>query len=129
MTNADGAACKVLLVDDTPDIRLVLRTLFGIGDSLEVVAEARDGLEAVQLSERHQPDVVVLDVAMPVMDGLEAIPEIRRVSPDSSIVMYSANDSQEIRAEALRLGATHFVQKGSDPDEVLDAVHEECANG
>lgn len=126
MTNDNS--CRVLVVDDTPEIRLVLGALLGIEDTLEVIAEAKNGREAVELSEQHQPDVVVLDVAMPVMSGLEAIPEIKRVSPNSSIVMYTANGSDETRAEALELGAAHFVQKGSDPDDVLDAVHEECAS-
>src|SRR4051812_13179945 len=113
--------CRVLLVDDTPEIRLVLRTLLRVEGDLEVIAEARDGLEAVQLAEHHQPDVVVLDLAMPVLDGFEAIPRINRVSPGASIVMYSAHGSAETRAKALALGAHHFVQKGGDPTDVVDA--------
>lgn len=120
-------ACRVLVVDDTPDIRLVLGALLGVEKTLEVIGEARNGREAVEFAEAHQPDVVVLDVAMPVMTGLEAIPEIKRVSPSTSIVMYSAHGTDETRAQALALGAAHFVQKGGDPDEVVGAVHEECA--
>jgi DNA-binding NarL/FixJ family response regulator len=119
--------CRVLLCDDTPEIRLILRTLLGIETELQVVAEARDGREAVELAEEHQPDVVVLDIAMPVMDGLQAIPEITRVSPDTSIVMYSAHGSQETRTKALNLGAHHFVRKGGDPTEVVETVQAECA--
>ena len=122
-------ACRVLLCDDTPEIRLILRTLLGLETEMEVVGEARNGLEAVRLVEEHRPDVVVLDLSMPVMDGFEAIPEIARVSPETSIVMYSAHGSSEIQAKAKRLGAHHFVQKGGDPMDVVESVQEECAAG
>jgi DNA-binding NarL/FixJ family response regulator len=117
----------VLLVDDTPEIRLILRTLLRIETQLEVVGEAANGRQAVELAQAHQPDVVVLDVAMPIMDGFEAIPEIVRVSPESSIVMYSAHGSEETRTRALDLGAHHFVRKGGNPNEVIETVQAECA--
>jgi len=126
---ASTDACRVLLVDDTPEIRQVLRALLGVTGELEVVGEARDGREAISLAEQHQPDVVVLDIAMPVMTGLDAIPEIARVSPETSIVMFSAHASPDTREEALRRGAHHFVRKGGDPTEVVEAVHEGCAEG
>jgi DNA-binding NarL/FixJ family response regulator len=96
---------------------------------MEVIGEAKNGLEAVQLVEEHRPDVVVLDLSMPVMDGFEAIPEITRISPDTSIVMYSAHASTEIQEKAKQLGAHHFVQKGGDPMEVIGSVQQECAAG
>lgn len=124
---SDQGSCRVLLCDDTPEIRLILRTLFKIDTEIEVVAEARNGAEAVELSERHRPDIVVLDLAMPVMDGFEAIPEISKVSPETRIVMYSAHGSEETKQRARELGAHHFVQKGGDPTTVVDTVQQECA--
>lgn len=120
-------SCRVLLCDDTPEIRTVLRTLFSIDTALHVVGEAKNGLEAVRLAEQHRPDVVVLDLAMPVMDGFEAIPEISRVSPETSIVMYTAHGSPGTRSKALELGAHHFVQKGGDPTTVITTVQDACA--
>lgn len=119
--------CRVVVVDDTPEIRMVVRTLLGLDEDVEVVGEAKNGLEAIQLAGEHRPDVVVLDIAMPVMDGMEAIPEIARVSPETSIVMYSAHASPELQSKAIGLGAHHFVKKGGDPTELVDRVHEECA--
>ncbi|MCW2924001.1 MAG: hypothetical protein JWM98_1405 [Thermoleophilia bacterium] len=125
----DQTTCRVLLCDDTPEIRMILRTLFSIETELDVIGEAANGAEAVQLVAEHRPDVVVLDLSMPVMDGFDAIPEIAKVSPETSIVMYSAHGSEETRAKALRLGADHFVRKGGDPSVVVGTVQDVCAGG
>ena len=95
--------------------------------SLDVIAEAKDGREAIDLAEQHQPDVIVLDVSMPVMDGFEALPHITIGAPGSTIVMYTAHGSEENRARALSLGAHHFVEKGGDPTGIVDTVEESCA--
>jgi DNA-binding NarL/FixJ family response regulator len=124
---SEATPCRVLLVDDTPEILMILRTLLRIETEMVVVGEAKDGRQAIDLAAAHRPDVVVLDVAMPVMDGFEAIPEIQRVSPETSIVMYSAHGSEETRTKALDLGAHHFVRKGGDPTEVIETVQAECA--
>lgn len=122
-------ACRVLLVDDTPEIRYVLRLLLGGVQTLDVIGEARDGKEAIDLAKQHQPDVIVLDVSMPIMDGFEALPHITKLAPESTVVMYTAHSSAENRARALSLGAHHFVEKGGDPTGIVDAVEASCAEG
>ena len=121
-------SCRVLLVDDTPEIRFVLRALLGDVQTLDVIGEAKNGREAIRLAEQHQPDVVVLDVAMPIMDGFEALPHITTVAPDSTVVMYTSQSTAADRARAMSLGAHHFVEKSSEPAEILETVEESCAD-
>jgi DNA-binding NarL/FixJ family response regulator len=102
---------RVLVADDTPDIRLLLRSSLGLNDAFEVVAEASDGVESIREAARHRPDVVILDLAMPLMDGLEAIPAIRRRSPDSKIVVLSVFPSERMAGAVLEAGADAYLEK------------------
>lgn len=102
---------RVLIADDTPDIRLLLRSSLGLNDAFEVVAEASDGVESIREAARHRPDVVILDLAMPLMDGLEAIPAIRRRSPATRIVVLSVFPSERMAAPVLEAGADAYLEK------------------
>jgi DNA-binding NarL/FixJ family response regulator len=112
---------RVLLCDDSPQIRELVRIVLEL-EGNEVVSEAENGREAVDEAERLQPDVVLLDLSMPVMDGLEALPEIKRVAPEARIIVLSGFDNDRLVSQALALGADHYVPKGGDPDEIVDAV-------
>lgn len=113
---------SVLLCDDTKDILLLLSLEFGFDPTVEVVATAENGLQAIELAGRFRPDVVVLDLAMPVMDGLEALPEIKRVSPETSIIVLSGFDASAMANQALSLGAERYLEKGTTPSEIVRAV-------
>jgi DNA-binding NarL/FixJ family response regulator len=112
---------RVLLCDDSPQIRELVRIVLEL-EGNEVVSEADNGRDAVDEAERLQPDVVVLDLSMPVMDGLEALPEVRRVAPGARIVVLSGFDNERLVSQAFALGADYYVPKGGDPDEIVDAV-------
>ena len=112
---------RVLLCDDSPQIRELVRIVLEL-EGNEVVSEAENGREAVDEAERLQPDVILLDLSMPVMDGLEALPEIKRVAPEARIIVLSGFDNDRLVSQALALGADHYVPKGGDPDEIVDAV-------
>lgn len=115
---------RVLLVDDDTDIRHLIGLYLARGDLFEVVGEAADGVEAIELAERLQPDVVVLDVMMPRMSGQEAIPDLLAVSPGSMIVMLSAlaADGQEV--PALNAGAFAYIEKTSITLDLAEQVHD-----
>lgn len=117
---------RVLLCDDSPQIRELVRIVLEV-EGNEIVSEAENGLEAVEAAERLQPEVVLLDLSMPVMDGLEALPEIRRVAPEARIVVLSGFDNERLVSQALALGAERYVAKGGDPDEIVDAVEGKAA--
>ncbi len=102
----------MLLADDTDEYRQLLRLILEQDGRFEVVAEAVDGAEAVHLCIAERPDVVVLDLAMPVLDGLQAIPPIRAGSPETSIVVLSGFARGQLDGQALASGASRYVEKG-----------------
>jgi two-component system, chemotaxis family, chemotaxis protein CheY len=127
MMNENGDYARhtsVILCDDTDDIRVLLHTEFQMYDDLDIVGEAANGQEAITLADRHHPDVVVLDLAMPKMNGLEALPEIRRVSPESRVIVLSSYDAGSIQDQVLELGACRFIDKSLLPWEIAGVVHE-----
>jgi DNA-binding NarL/FixJ family response regulator len=112
----------VVLADDTRDIRLLLSLALELAGGFEVVGEAGDGSEAIAQATALQPDVVLLDLAMPVLDGLQAIPLIRDGAPASLIVVLSGFGADAMGEEAVRLGAATYVQKGVNPTELAEQV-------
>jgi DNA-binding NarL/FixJ family response regulator len=116
----------VLVADDAEEIRALLRVVLEFESRLELVGEAANGAEAVTLAEALQPDVVVLDVAMPVMDGVQAIPEIRRLSPATRIVVLTGFD-EKVGKEAMAAGADAYVHKSSDLTKLAETLLEVAA--
>jgi DNA-binding NarL/FixJ family response regulator len=115
---------RVLLVDDQPLIRSGFRALLDAEDDIEVVAEAGDGAQGVALARQHLPDVVLLDVRMPVLDGIEAT---RRIATDPAlarvhVVVLTNYGLDEYVFEALRAGAAGFLVKDILPEDFLPAV-------
>lgn len=118
-------ALRVLIADDAAEIRLLLR-MYLTGNKLEIVGEATNGKEAVDLATTEQPDAIILDLAMPVMDGLEAIPLIKEASPDSKIVVLSGFDAGRAAQTALDLGAEHYLQKGVALGDISQLLWDLC---
>jgi signal transduction histidine kinase len=102
----------VLVVDDTPDLRDLLTMALERTGEFEVVAHAENGREAVDSAASYDPDLVLLDIAMPVMDGLEALPLVRKACPDAMVVMLSGFGASEMTTKALAGGADGYLQKG-----------------
>ena len=111
---------SVLVVEDRPEIARVLTYLVDSDDRLSLAGVARDGVEALEHSERRRPDAIICDVQMPRMDGIEALPLLRKACPDGVIVMYSS-DPDTARA-APGLGADAVVDKADDPAGLIELV-------
>ncbi|MEW2359521.1 response regulator transcription factor [Spirillospora sp. NPDC029432] len=113
---------RVLLADDEAMIRAGVRAILAADPGIEVVAEAGDGREAVELALGHRPDVALLDIRMPRMDGLAAAAEIRRAAPATNVVMLTTFGEDEYIARALSGGAAGFLLKSGDPHELIAGV-------
>lgn len=114
---------RILLADDHPVVRNGLIHLFEANPDVEVIAEASDGRQALNLCRQVVPDVVLLDLSMPVLNGIEATRQIRRLLPGIGIVILSMHDNDAYVLQALHAGANAFVLKGADGQEILRAVH------
>lgn len=117
----------MIVCDDNRSFRELLVLLLALEDGLTVVGEAADGCEAVDVARELQPDVVVLDVAMPKLDGIQALPLIREASPDSEVVIVTAFGSDRIRSHALQAGACRYVEKGLDISAIVAEIKGVCA--
>jgi signal transduction histidine kinase len=113
---------RVVLIDDTNDIRLLLRIALEANGQFDVVGDASDGQRGVEVVRTERPDLVVLDLAMPVMDGIEALEHIRRASPESRTVVLSAFDSERMAERAKVAGATAYLQKGTSAKRIVTAI-------
>lgn len=112
---------KVLIVDDAAFMRMMIKDILQ-KNGFEVVGEASNGIEAVNLYKKEKPDVVTMDITMPDMDGIEAVKEIKAFDKDAKIIMCSAMGQQSMVMDAIKSGAKDFIVKPFQSDRVLEAI-------
>ncbi len=115
-------APTIVVVDDAAEVRTLVRTRLRLSGRFTVVGEGVDGREAIELVALHRPDLVLMDVSMPGMDGLEALPLVRRRSPETRVVLYTGFEEEGLAQEALRRGASAFVEKSAPVSALLDRL-------
>lgn len=113
---------EVLIADDQAMVRSGLRLIIEAESDIAVVAEAENGEEAVRICRREKPDVVLMDVRMPVMDGLEATRQITEDTPDTRVIVLTTFDVDDYVYGALRAGASGFLLKDAGGDQLVDAI-------
>jgi len=119
-----GGKRRVLVVDDASNLRELLTLLLDTEDDFEVVDTASNGAQALASAEQFRPDIVLLDLAMPVMDGLKALPGLRSRLPEACIVIFTAFDQRELVDEALKLGADAYLEKGASVTSLVALIRE-----
>lgn len=113
---------RVVLADDVAVYRQLTRVLLEADGRIEIVAEAGDGVEAIQACASEQPDAILLDLAMPRLDGLQAIPRIKACSPRTSVIVLSGFARDQLERQALAAGASLYLEKGLDIGRIASAI-------
>ncbi|MFE6736390.1 response regulator [Microbacterium sp. NPDC057650] len=113
---------RIVLVDDDPLVRAGLTMILGADPGLSVVAQASDGAEGVDTVQREAPDVVLMDIRMPIMDGLAATEQILRMPHPPRVVLLTTFDNDDMVVRGLRTGAAGFLLKDTPPQQLIDAV-------
>ena len=118
-------AIRILVVDDQALIRSGLRMILESEPGMSVVGEAGNGQEAVEMGKRLRPDVILMDVRMPVMDGIDATRKLvgAGLNPDPSVLILTTFDLDEYVYAAIRAGASGFLLKDAPPDDLIHAIH------
>jgi len=119
---AEGARPTIVIVDDAAEVRALVRTRLRLSGRLDVVGEGADGVEAVAAARVYLPDLMLLDVSMPVMDGLEALPLVLEASPGTRVVMYSGFSEEGLAQRARERGAVAFLEKSTSLEELADQL-------
>ncbi|MBI3941626.1 MAG: response regulator transcription factor [Chloroflexi bacterium] len=120
---------RVLLVDDHPVLRIGLRTLLEDEGDMEVIGEAGNGMEAVNLTQNLRPDVVVMDISMPGMDGLEATRRIKALYPETQVLILTVHAQERYLFPVLKAGAGGYVLKSAVDTELVNAIRTVAQGG
>jgi two-component system response regulator DegU len=113
---------QVAIVDDSAAVRMSLRSMLKLDPRLTLVAEAENGSAAIAMVEEHRPDVVLMDITMPVLDGIEATRIITSKFPGTRVIILTIHSADGFAAKAFKAGACHFLTKGCSAEEILDAI-------
>ncbi|KAB1659701.1 response regulator transcription factor [Pseudoclavibacter chungangensis] len=113
---------RVVLVDDEQLLRAALAALLPLDGTIEVIAQADSGTEAIAATLRHEPDVLVIDFEMPGTDGLEAVAAIRAERPEQRVLMLTRHARPGVLRRALKLGVQGFMSKSADPEDIVEVI-------
>lgn len=119
---------RILLVEDQMIVRQGLKVILEQNEQMRVTHEASNGVEAINILEKHLIDFIMMDVRMPVMNGIEATRKIKQLWPDIKILMLTTFNDDDYVMEALKEGANGFLLKTANPERLIEAVHS-CMNG
>jgi DNA-binding NarL/FixJ family response regulator len=115
---------RILIVDDAEEVRRDLRTVLQLAPDLEVLAEAINGIEAVDVADRLRPDIILMDLRMPGLDGLEATERIKKRGLAKGVIMLTIYDQAENRVRAESAGVDLFLDKGLGVERLVDAIRQ-----
>jgi DNA-binding NarL/FixJ family response regulator len=112
----------ILICDDDASMRSLLRVVVDLAPGMRVVGEAADGEVAIREASRLQPDVILLDLAMPVLSGLDALPRLRESAEAAKIIVLAGFSAATVADQVHALGAASYLEKGADPEAIITAI-------
>jgi NarL family two-component system response regulator LiaR len=121
---AEDKPIRILIADDHPVVRQGLTAMFSNIPELELVGQAKDGVEAIEMTRALQPDVILLDLVMPRKDGVQAIVEIKRENPDARILVVTSFADDDKVFPAIKSGALGYLLKDAPPETLIQAIHD-----
>jgi DNA-binding NarL/FixJ family response regulator len=119
-----SAKIRILIVDDMARVRQGLYTILQLSEEFEVVGEASNGMEAISATEKLRPEVILMDLEMPVLGGLEATRRIKDQHPEIGVVILTIHGSDEVRGQAARAGSDAFIEKEAPTEYLTAAIRE-----
>jgi DNA-binding NarL/FixJ family response regulator len=122
MKNQDSETIKVAIADDHALFRTGVKTSLSIRKDIQMVAEAENGMQLLNLLKHIKPDVVLLDIQMPIMDGLTTLPEIKKLYPDVKVIMLSMHNDHSMITRMMEIGANSYLTKDSDSETIYQAI-------
>jgi DNA-binding NarL/FixJ family response regulator len=122
MKNLDSIVIKVAIADDHALFRTGVKTSLSSRKDIQMVAEAENGMQLLNLLKHIKPDVVLLDIQMPIMDGLSTLPEIKKLYPEVKVIMLSMHNDHSMITRMMEIGANSYLTKESDSETIYQAI-------
>ncbi len=122
MKNPDSTMIKVAIADDHALFRAGVKTALSNRKDIQMIAEAENGMQLLNLLKHIKPDVVLLDIQMPIMDGLTTLPEVKRLYPDIKVIMLSMHNDHSVITRMMEIGANSYLTKDSDSEMIYQAI-------
>jgi DNA-binding NarL/FixJ family response regulator len=122
MKNLDSDVIKVAIADDHALFRTGVKTSLSGRKDIQMIAEAENGMQLLNLLKHMKPDVILLDIQMPIMDGLTTLPEIKKLYPDMKVIMLSMHNDHSVITRMMEIGANSYLTKDSDSETIYQAI-------
>lgn len=122
MSRVNNDKIKVLITDDHAVFRTGVKSSLAHYKDIEFIGEAENGVQLLHLARLLQPDIILLDIQMPVMDGIATLPEIRKILPDAKVIMLTMNDDLSMISKLMEIGANSYLIKNSDSETIYQAI-------
>ena len=117
-----GKAIKVAIADDHALFRAGVKTALSVKKDVELIAEADNGMQLLNLLKHIEPDVILLDIQMPIMDGIQTLPEIRKIRPEAKVIILSMHNDHSMISKLMEIGANSYLTKNSDSETIYQAI-------
>lgn len=117
-----GKTIKVAIADDHALFRAGVKTALSVKKDVELIAEADNGMQLINLLRHIEPDVILLDIQMPIMDGIQTLPEIRKIRPDAKVIILSMHNDHSMISKLMEIGANSYLTKNSDSETIYEAI-------